>query len=97
MTEAWTKWVGLVSEQSQSSQTVAAFCGERGLRAWHFYDWKKRVRESEAMKLVEVQIAAPAEPLPATCHGISGIFRTKLQDRRTNPPLQLADGEMALS
>jgi hypothetical protein len=65
MTEAWTKWVGLVSEQSQSGQTVAAFCRERGLRAWHFYEWKKRVRESEAAKFVEVQIAAPAEPVRA--------------------------------
>jgi len=33
-TEAWTKWCGLVSEQSQSGQSVAAFCSERGLRAW---------------------------------------------------------------
>ena len=55
-TEAWTKWVGLVSEQSESGQSVAAFCRERGLRAWHFYEWKKRVRESEAAKFVEVEI-----------------------------------------
>jgi hypothetical protein len=63
MTEAWTKWGGLVSEQSQSGQSVAAFCRERGLQAWHFYEWKKRLRESEAAKFVEVQIAEPAEPL----------------------------------
>jgi len=41
MTEAWSKWGGLVSEQSQSGQSVAALCRERGLRAWHFYEWKK--------------------------------------------------------
>jgi hypothetical protein len=65
MTEAWAKWGGLVSEQSQSSQTVAAFCRERGLRAWHFYEWKKRLRESEAAKFGEVQIAVPAGPVGA--------------------------------
>jgi hypothetical protein len=63
MTEAWTKWHGLVFEQSQSGQSVAAFCGERSLRAWRFYEWKKRLRESEATKFVEVQIASPAEPV----------------------------------
>ena len=60
MTEAWSKWGGLVSEQSQSGQSVAAFCRERGLRAWHFYEWKKRLRESEGARFVEVQIAEPA-------------------------------------
>jgi|ERR1700722_19203232 hypothetical protein len=63
ITEAWTKWHELVSEQSQSGQSVAAFCGERGLRAWEFYEWKKRLRESESAKFVEVQIAASAEPV----------------------------------
>jgi hypothetical protein len=48
MTEAWTKWRGLVSEQSESGQSVAAFCEERGLWAWQFYEWKKRLRESKA-------------------------------------------------
>jgi hypothetical protein len=66
MTEAWTKWRGLVSEQSQSGQSVAAFCRERDLRAWHFYEWKKRLRESEAAKFVEMRIAAPAEPVVAS-------------------------------
>jgi hypothetical protein len=62
-TEVWTKWRELVSEQSQSGQSVAAFCGERGLRAWQLYEWKKRLRESEATKFVEVQIAPPEEPM----------------------------------
>ena len=66
MTEAWTEWGGLVSEQSQSGQSVAAFCRERGLRAWYFNEWKKRLRESEAAKFVEVEIGAPAEPVRPT-------------------------------
>jgi hypothetical protein len=68
--EAKAKWLELVSEQRQSGQSVAAFCSERGLRAWQFYEWKKRLRESEAARFVEVQLATPAEPVrPAVTRG----------------------------
>jgi hypothetical protein len=43
--EAWTKWRGLISEQTQIGQSAAAFCRERV--AWLFYAWKKRLREAE--------------------------------------------------
>ena len=59
--ELWTKWRGLVSEQSQSGQTVRAFCHDRGLRDSLFYDWKKRIREGEATKFVEVKLKEPGE------------------------------------
>lgn len=59
--ELWTKWRGLVSEQSQSGQTVAAFCRDRGLRDSLFYDWKKRLREGEAVKFVEVKVNESVE------------------------------------
>ena len=65
--ELWTKWRGLVSEQSQSGQTVSAFCRDRGLRDSLFYDWKKRIREGDAAKFVEVKLKEPSEqrkPLP---------------------------------
>ena len=55
------KWRGVVSEQSQSGQTVAAFCRDRGIRDSQFYDWKKRVREGEAAKFVEVKLKASSE------------------------------------
>src|SRR5581483_11786633 len=64
-TEEWTKWRGLVSEQIASGQTVAAFCRDRVLRDWQFYDWKKRVREAGASKFVAVEIAAVAKQEPA--------------------------------
>jgi hypothetical protein len=54
--EAWTKWRGLISQQTQSGQSAAVFCRERGLRAWLFYAWKKRLREAEAAKFVEVEV-----------------------------------------
>ena len=64
-TEERAKWRGLVSEQIASGQTVAAFCRDRGLRDWQFYDWKKRVREAGASKFVAVEVAAVAEPVSA--------------------------------
>ena len=39
------------------------FCRERGLRDWQFYEWKKRVRETEAAKFVSVEVAAAGEPV----------------------------------
>ena len=59
--ELWSKWRGVVSEQSQSGQTVAAFCRDRGIRDSQFYDWKKRVREGEAAKFVEVKVKPSSE------------------------------------
>jgi transposase-like protein len=71
--ELWTKWRGLLSEQSLGGQTVKAFCLERGIRDSLFYDWKKRLRESEVEKFVEVKViraeerahrsASPGEPI----------------------------------
>jgi hypothetical protein len=63
-TEEWAKWRRLVSEQIASGQTVAAFCRDRGLRDWQFYDWKKRVRGAEAAKFVAVEVAAVAKQAP---------------------------------
>ena len=60
-TEAWTKWRGLIAEQSQSGQSVAAFCIERSLRSGQFFAWKKRLREAEAAKFVAVEVAPVAE------------------------------------
>jgi transposase-like protein len=69
-TELWTKWRGLVSEQGQSGQTVAAFCRDRGLRDSLFYDWKERLREGDAAKFVEVKVKEPCKQAsPAPGHG----------------------------
>jgi hypothetical protein len=48
--ELWTKWRGLISEQSENGQTVSAFCHDRGLLDSLFYDWKKRLREADALQ-----------------------------------------------
>jgi hypothetical protein len=64
-TEEWAKWRRLVSEQIANGQTVAAFCRDRGIRDWQFYDWKKRVRGAEAAKFLAVEVAAVAKQAPA--------------------------------
>lgn len=56
----------LVSEQAASGQSVAAFCRDRGLRDWQFYEWKKRIREPEVAKFVAVQVAAVEGPVSVT-------------------------------
>ncbi len=37
------------------------YCRERGLRPWQFYEWKKRLRHSDAPKFVEVSVEPTAE------------------------------------
>jgi transposase-like protein len=71
--ELLAKWRGLVLEQSQSGQTVNAFCRDRGLRDSLFYDWKKRLREGETVQFVEVKVKEPVEqrkPAPQHCSAI---------------------------
>jgi hypothetical protein len=69
--EAWAKWRGLVSEQSASGQSVAAFCRERGLPASQFFAWKKRLRQAAAQPFVELQVVgAPAQPATAAGRAI---------------------------
>lgn len=59
--ELRAKWRGLVSEQLASGQSVAAFCHERGMTSSQLLAWKKRLREAERAKFVEVEVA-PQEP-----------------------------------
>ncbi|MGD0648584.1 MAG: hypothetical protein ABR971_11370 [Acidobacteriaceae bacterium] len=62
------RWRGLVSDQVASGKSVASFCRDRGLRVWKFYEWKKRLRRSEAAAFVAVKVASteavPVEPAP---------------------------------
>ena len=64
------RWRGLVSEQVGSGKSVAAFCRDRGLREWQLYEWKKRLRPSEAAPFIAVEVASTeaswAQPAPAS-------------------------------
>jgi len=80
--ELWTKWRGLVAEQSQSGQTVKAFCDDRGLRDSLFYDWKKRLRDGEAAKFVEVKLVGSRERARAAS-GPSAAIEIRLNKGRS--------------
>jgi transposase-like protein len=58
--ETRSKWSGLIAEQSESGETVEAFCRERGLTTSQFYTWRKRLRGAVAERFLEVQVAKPA-------------------------------------
>jgi len=61
--EVESKWSRQISEQSQSGQTVEAFCRERGLTTSQFYTWRKRLRRSSARQFLEVQVTrTPSQP-----------------------------------
>jgi hypothetical protein len=71
--EVWTKWRGLVSEQTGSGQSAAKFCRERGLRVWQFYDWKKRLVEGEAAKFVSVEVKPAGFAVSSSAPGDKAI------------------------
>jgi hypothetical protein len=70
--EVWAKWRGLVSEQTQSGESAAKFCRERGIHVWQFYEWKKRLVEAEAGSFVSVELKS-AEGLTCSWSGDKAI------------------------
>src|SRR5690348_15266934 len=81
--EAWGKWRGLVAEQSQSGQSVAAFCRERGLRSGQFFAWKKRLRDAAAPKFVAVEVAPGAETKWPAPEMSGGAIEVRLRGGRS--------------
>ncbi|WP_425387801.1 IS66 family insertion sequence element accessory protein TnpA [Edaphobacter aggregans] len=75
------RWRGLVSEQVASGKSVAAFCGERGLRDWQFYEWKKRLRKAEAASFVAVEVTVPAAPVSSAAVSVQ-MVGIELRHRR---------------
>ncbi len=81
--EIWSKWRGLVAEQHQVGQSIAAFCREQSLPASQFFAWKRRVRDAEASQFVAVEVAPVVEmrrPEPAAP---SGAIEVRLGGGRT--------------
>ena len=61
------KWAGLIAQQQQSGLTVSAFCREHGFSDQTFYNWRKRLAESEPVRFALVAADAKkavAEQLP---------------------------------
>jgi hypothetical protein len=64
-TEARAQWQEVISEQQRSGKSAAAFCRERELRVWQFYEWKKRLHDAEATQFVEIEVKPIVNTLPA--------------------------------
>ena len=73
--EAAQRWRELISAQQASGQSIAAYCREHDIHAWKFYEWKKRLRQSEASSFVAVTVKAEEERamLRSLTHPLSAI------------------------
>ncbi len=73
--EAFQRWRELVSAQQASGQSIAAYCRANDVRAWQFYEWKKRLLQSEAPSFVAVSVKAEEERamLSSPPHPLSAI------------------------
>jgi transposase-like protein len=80
--EAWTKWRGLVSEQKRSGQSVAAFCGERGISAPQLFAWRKRLNQAGMEQFVAVQVVGAGGP-PQSPAATSRAIEIRLGDGRS--------------
>jgi len=49
------KWAELIREQQQSGLSVSAFCRDRGFSDQTFYNWRKRLSGSEAVRFALVE------------------------------------------
>ncbi len=72
--EASQRWRELIAAQEGSGQSIAAYCRAHAVRAWQFYEWKKRLRQSDQVSFVAVSVkpeeerirtSSPARPLSA--------------------------------
>ena len=59
--EVSRRWRELVSAQQASGQSIAAYCRAHDVRAWQFYEWKKRLQQSEAPSFVAVSVKSEEE------------------------------------
>ena len=58
MAESGAKyWRKVIAEQKASGQKALPFCRERGIGEYSFYKWRKRLRQSEAVRFALVETA----------------------------------------
>jgi transposase-like protein len=49
------RWQALIRQHGQSKLSVSAFCREQGVSDQSFYNWRKRLSESEPVRFALVQ------------------------------------------
>ena len=59
------EWRERIAEQAGSGLSIKQFCKDRGVTAWSFYDWRKRLREPGAVRFALLE-RGPAERERAT-------------------------------
>ena len=59
------EWRERIAEQARTGLSIKQFCKERRVTPWSFYDWRKRLREPEAVRFALVE-RGPAERERAT-------------------------------
>jgi transposase-like protein len=60
--EYWGKRIG---EQEASGQAVRPFCRERGIGEHSFYQWRKRLRQSETVRFALLESRPSGDMAPA--------------------------------
>jgi hypothetical protein len=54
------QWRERIAEQARSGVSIKQFCTERGLSAWSYYSWRKRLRDTEPVRFAVVnRMGAP--------------------------------------
>ena len=48
------QWRERIAEQARSGVSIKQFCKERGVSAWSFYAWRKRLRQTEPVRFALV-------------------------------------------
>jgi transposase-like protein len=58
-------WGKRIAEQEASGQAVRPFCRERGIGEHSFYQWRKRLRQSETVRFALLE-SRPSSDMTAT-------------------------------
>ena len=58
-------WRERIAEHDRSGSSIKEFCKERGLTAWSFYSWRKRLREAGPVRFALLETKEYAE-MPAS-------------------------------
>lgn len=69
------QWRERIAEQESSGLSVNQFCSDRGLTAWSFYRWRKRLRESEPVRFALVERGSQVEA-PSSNADLEIVFTT---------------------
>ncbi len=63
-------WRGVLKEQAASGQSMAGYCRQHGLRDWELYEWRKRLRGSEAPPFIAVEVLSPEVSVQPEPHSV---------------------------